>query len=372
MNICMISRELGMLQGGGETNDLNLSAAYEKLGAKVTFITRRPLSSQPNFNLSDRNVVWVRTPYLYGMSNKLPKSLGRFVRLVDSLLFNVAAARAVRKLQPDVVQVTDTPALSLITWLFNKPLLYSVRGKTHGVYKRLLNRFDGLIFWGVSRRLYGSTEPAVPSISLSPGVDSDLFKRVEPNGAFSRLGVAAEKNILFVGRFVGAKNLTFLISAFKQYVEAGGDADLTLIGDGPLRSQTVDQVDELNLQDRVVFGDFVPAKNLAQFYSEADVLVLTSHHENFPIVILEAMSCGLPVIAPSIGGIPDMVTPDENGYLYDSGDVQAFVGHLKALLSGDTNVTAERCMETVEEVYSWDGRAGQLLDFVDRVITPKK
>ena len=96
-----------------------------------------------------------------------------------------------------------------------------------------------------------------------------------------------------------------------------------------LRRKTVDKC----LEDRVHFKGSVDQDTLRNYYSAADVLVLPSFYESFGLVALEAMSCGLPVVASRVGGIPSFVDIGENGYLIPWRCPEPYVEKIEVLLS---------------------------------------
>jgi glycosyltransferase involved in cell wall biosynthesis len=104
-----------------------------------------------------------------------------------------------------------------------------------------------------------------------------------------------------------------------------------IVGDGPLRSQLERQAAQMNLLPQVV--EFRgTTKDMVGIYKEADIFVLTSDFEGTPNVVLEAMSCGLPVVATQVGGVSEIIMPDETGSLADAGDEVQLTNNLLNLV----------------------------------------
>jgi N-acetyl-alpha-D-glucosaminyl L-malate synthase BshA len=109
---------------------------------------------------------------------------------------------------------------------------------------------------------------------------------------------------------------------------------LQLVGDGPERPRIEAQVHSLGLSDHVRFlGDQV---ELVELLQGSDVFLLPSTTESFGLAALEAMACGVPVVASNVGGVSELVTDGEVGFLAPAGDVAAMAGHVLRLLTDDS------------------------------------
>jgi glycosyltransferase involved in cell wall biosynthesis len=102
----------------------------------------------------------------------------------------------------------------------------------------------------------------------------------------------------------------------------------------------IGKVDELNeliirngLEDIVKFRGWFGESNKATLYKEVDAFILPSHNEGLPVVILEAMSYGLPIIATRVGGIPEIMEHEVNGFLFEKGDVVAMKTAIRAYIN---------------------------------------
>lgn len=123
----------------------------------------------------------------------------------------------------------------------------------------------------------------------------------------------AEFHFLHIGRFMEQKNHVRLIAAFAALHRAHPGTTLTLLGEGPLFEKIRAQVLTLGLEDAVVMPGKV--EDVFPYYKAADAFVLPSHYEGMPIALLEAMGCGLPVIASGVGGVTDLISDGESGLL---------------------------------------------------------
>jgi glycosyltransferase involved in cell wall biosynthesis len=133
------------------------------------------------------------------------------------------------------------------------------------------------------------------------------------------------------GRLVKLKRFDlFLRSMATLHAEMPGFVDAQIVGEGPERQNLERLADTLHLLPDVV--QFTGATDdMARVYRSADVVVLCSDWEGTPNVLLEALACGLPVIASDVGGVSEIVKHGENGFLVPPGDVEQLVEHARRL-----------------------------------------
>jgi glycosyltransferase involved in cell wall biosynthesis len=122
--------------------------------------------------------------------------------------------------------------------------------------------------------------------------------------------------ILSVARLSHEKGIPGLIEAFDRACRAGLEAELILIGDGPERDSIESEVERRRLSERIEFRGRQAGRAVRDAYAEADLFVLPSLMEGLPIVLMEAMATGTPVIAPALAGIPELVVHGETGLLF--------------------------------------------------------
>jgi glycosyltransferase involved in cell wall biosynthesis len=171
------------------------------------------------------------------------------------------------------------------------------------------------------------------------GIEADWIPnpiRIGPNG---HVPVPADGplRLLFVGRYGERKGCSELIAALAQARAAGTEATLRFVGreeyDGEERVLRAD-VEQFGVESSVEFAGVMDGTDLARCYADAQVLCLPSRREGVPLVLLEAMSFGLPVIATPVGGIADFVEHERNGLLVPPGDIDALAVSI-AVLAAD-------------------------------------
>jgi glycosyltransferase involved in cell wall biosynthesis len=131
------------------------------------------------------------------------------------------------------------------------------------------------------------------------------------------------------GRLVAVKDLDLFIDVAADVLQKESNVQFRILGDGPLREQLADRVLRLGLAD-IVFEGY--REDAHSFYDDIDIYLNTSLHEGLPLSVLEAMARGKPVIAPMVGGIPEVVLDGEEGFLIKSRDSKEFAAKCLALI----------------------------------------
>lgn len=184
-------------------------------------------------------------------------------------------------------------------------------------YARVLyNKCDLLVVPSdMIRRVLVQNGVSVPMVVIPLGVDTRKFR---PGNCKKRFGFADDEVVVgFVGRLGREKNLSVLYDAFNQLA---GRLRLLVVGEG-IEQPVVERAVFVGRQDNVV-----------PFYQAMDVFVLPSLTETTSLTTMEAMACGLPVIATRVGAIPEYVEDGKNGLLVEPGDVRELKEKLEVLV----------------------------------------
>ena len=164
------------------------------------------------------------------------------------------------------------------------------------------------------------------------GIDTDRFRPHSESQNEWRRKFGIPQTGLLIGtaaRLVPVKNHVGTLQAIARLRAKGVQARFVLAGDGPLRDELQQVVRDLGIAEQVHFlGD---VHDVHEFLNTLDVFVLFSHSEGMSITVLEAMACGLPVVASSVGSNPMLVTDGDSGYVVPSGDVESLVNTLAVL-----------------------------------------
>ncbi len=163
-------------------------------------------------------------------------------------------------------------------------------------------------------------------------VDTDRFNGVVSNCDIKQFKPNNEKLLIHASNFRKVKRLTDIINIFAIVYKAV-PSRLLLVGEGPERQAAHDLAIELGIQKDVLFlgtQDFI--ENLLGC---ADVFLLPSSEESFGLAALEAMSCETPVVGSKVGGIPEVVDHNINGFLHDVGDIKSMANSVIELFTND-------------------------------------
>jgi colanic acid/amylovoran biosynthesis glycosyltransferase len=147
------------------------------------------------------------------------------------------------------------------------------------------------------------------------------------------LPVPDAARLVCVGRLAEQKGQLLLVAAVARLADAGRDVELVLAGDGPMRPDVERAIREQNLGDRVRITGWVSNDAVRAEMVAARAVVLPSFAEGLPVVLMEALALGRPVVTTHIAGIPELVRHGVNGWLVPAGDVAALTGALEYALA---------------------------------------
>lgn len=189
--------------------------------------------------------------------------------------------------------------------------------------------------------------------------DSPLRDELAPNG---------EKLLVHVSNFRAVKRPVDCVEILARVKARGMNARLVMVGDGPERSAVAYRAEQLDVKADVTFVG--KQANIPDYLGIADVFLLPSELESFGLAALEAQACEVPVIATRIGGIPEVVSEGETGYLSDIGDVEKMSEDTVRLLKDENlrRAFGEKGRELAIQRYSSDKIIPQYISFYEQVL----
>ncbi|MCK7523494.1 MAG: N-acetyl-alpha-D-glucosaminyl L-malate synthase BshA [Ignavibacteriales bacterium] len=197
-------------------------------------------------------------------------------------------------------------------------------------------------------------------ISVIPNfVDTDVYKKYQSMIVHLEniLHQMVKKYSCIHQTFDRVKRVTDAIRVF-NIVQKEVPSKLLLVGDGPDRSECERLTRELNLTDSVKF--LGKQDGLVEILSSSDVFLIPSQSESFGLAALEAMSCGVPVVSSSVGGLPELVKHNETGFIAEIGDVERMAKYTLDLLTNDKKY----------EMFSQNARNRTLNNFDKSIVVP--
>lgn len=197
-------------------------------------------------------------------------------------------------------------------------------------------------------------------VVIHNGVNTEIFAPAK--------SIPDKKQILWIGKYVPGKGVEYLIKGFQLFSQDHPDYQLVMVGRGPLKDTYIETIQELGIAEKVVFKDFVPNNDLPKYYQESQIFVLPSLEEGVPRTILEAMSCGVPVICTRLPQLVDIVSG--SGLLVPTKDSQAIADALSQVVSDPAFSLSlgENGRKRVLSDYSWEDTVRKTLDLYRAVL----
>ncbi len=299
--------------------------------------------------------------------HRLPK-VG--IRIVGAFAIWADIVKTIQKISPDIVHAQS---LSIaIPALISKKVLripYAVWGQGSDVY--LPDRITNLTSKTIIKNA-DTTIALTRDMKRAMQTICDREISVIPNGIELKeympsppvvMREGPDKRILFVGRLHPVKGVRYLLQAMQLVHEEMPDAKLILVGDGKERENLESLTDHLGIRECVEFAGKIPHERIQDYLYHADIFVLPSLSESFGIVNLEAMACGLPIVATRVGGLPDIIDEGINGYLVEAKKPDEIADRILILLQNDAiRKEISGINQKKAEMFAWDRIAGSIED----------
>jgi glycosyltransferase involved in cell wall biosynthesis len=347
MKIAILVRWFPPDLGGTERATFNLATQLAKRGHEIYVITSKGEGLQKFEHVNGFKIYRISYPE---------------IRFIGSIILWLKIVLKIQQIAPEIVHAQDF-CMGISAFLAKKvfKIPFIIWGRGEDVYHPLLQQ-------RISNKLILQNSRQV--ISLTKNMQNEIIKRygiqsiVIPNGFdiqdLTILKGTPEKksghqNVLFVGRLHPVKGIKHLIIAMKDVIAINPAARLILIGEGNEKENLVTLSMQMGIQKNVQFIGEVPHDEVFNYMQQSDLFVLPSLSEGFPGVFLEAMACGLPIIATRVGGIPEILTDNINGYLVEAEDPENLANKIILLLKDD-RLRKKMSDNNRNEVkkYSWD------------------
>ncbi len=350
--------------GGTERYTYGLAKQLHEDGYKVKVLTTTMEKDKIGWDALD------------GLSVYRFKVLNRFYGYFIDFFSFVNTLKAIRIFNPGIVHVVSVRyrfAVGAIaaSKIMGKKMIYTITLIPH---KEGRNRLSFILDHFIFSKIIKWCDVI---ISLSKETKESLIKEIRHNkvvtipsfftGNYFRKIEKNPNSILFVGRLeVAHKGTDFLLKALYYVREEIPTVKLYIVGTGNSLNYLKKLVYEYGLGYNVIFCGYVPENKLIEMYSRSEILVMPSLREGMPMVLLEAMSAGLPVVAFDIGCIAEALENGKYGILVKKGDVEGLADQIIKLLKNDRlreyyskmglerskRYTLANVVREIEEVYS--------------------
>lgn len=373
MKVLMIIGQYHPVTGGAEKECQKLSGRLLKEGISVSVLTQS-CEGLPDYEVIDEIPVYRKMKGWHWFE---------ITYMLSVLRFLLQYRKRYDIIQCFGLYLFIAPAL-IMKYLFGKKVIARLECAGHyGDFWRInqlrwrnlvmgsAKRLDNIIYISkdIQEELLANNFPAKKLVHITNSVNVDRFKPPD-NHKDKR-----SKAICFVGRLEEQKGLDYLIRAMAIVKEKEHTAKLFVVGDGQMKSYLEALCEQLQLQNRVFLVGVT--KDVLTYYQAAHVFVLPSISEGLPLSLLEALSCGLPVIATAIGGNREILDPHyagepipvsqyhigEYGVLVNPEDVEGLVSAVLRLLNdgGLSKHLRKRARICAQQSYALDKVIGKYL-----------
>ncbi|TPH13288.1 TIGR04063 family PEP-CTERM/XrtA system glycosyltransferase [Litorilituus lipolyticus] len=354
------------------------------LGIKTCHVTSpKHGNDEASIDVVD-GLTFYRSAPTSGVMSKLPvlSQMANIAPMVKRILEVIEIEK------PDVIHA-HSPALNGLAALkagrkSGLPVVYEIRAfwedaaVDHGTCK------EGDLRYRLTRKLETHVVKHADAVTtICEGLKNDLIARgfkqdkftVIPNAVnVEQFDVIKEKNsqleqslnlmgchvLGFLGSFYAYEGLDLLIEAMPDVLKNNANVRLLLVGGGPQEQNLKHQVSLLGLEDKVIFTGRVPHEEVGQYYSLVDLLVYPRKAMRLtdlvtPLKPLEAMAQGKIVLASDVGGHHELITDQQNGFLFEAGNVEHLSNKISELLANDELRESQilRGREYVEDIRNW-------------------
>ena len=283
------------LWGGGERVAVLMANHYTAKGKEVTLLSVARPGGVFRFEISPKvKVEYLNIPLENGWNllQKLTAVLA-IRRYFKNILNNDCASIQDENKHISVLAIGNFPAI--LTALIPKRKQFNTIGCLHFSYKSIRNIWK-FLRWLLYRRLDVLVSLTQRDVPLLENLHSNIKIIQNPVTFFPEQAAKLEnKLILAIGRVDYLKGYDLMIKVFERFCKINNDWKLKIIGEGPLKSEIEKLVKVKGLTDRIILAPATP--DIEKEYLAASIFLMTSRSEGLPMVLLEAHSCGLPIVA---------------------------------------------------------------------------
>ena len=320
----------------------------------------------------------------------IPRRGGALSAIHFALRAVLIGLRLNRKYGIDVISASEPFGAGIagviLKVLLKKKLMFQIQGELLALPDRSYSRFRRKVTYSVtryvalaadrvrcvSRQIYQSAlQSGIPGEKLayiSYRCDIETFNRErwvdKGQEVREQCGYNTENTVLvFVGALQTDKGVFELLDAVGLVAQKHPNIRLLLVGDGPCREELARIASLRGFQDKIVLAGFVGHDDIPGYLAAGDLFVFPSKHEGTPRAVIEAMAMELPVVATSVGGVPELVEPNKTGLLLEHGTADEIALAVERLLESpeDARNLGENARRLIVDKYSFKPNADLLV-----------
>lgn len=222
-----------------------------------------------------------------------------------------------------------------LPWFAGKKIVNVILG---AYFSWLYKKADSLVYPSeFARSIFEKHNSKIPNVVISNGIDTSLFKKVDTDELFNKWNLSkTKKNILFVGRLHPEKNIEILIKSVPHILKKDKNIQVFIVGPGHQKEELKALASSLGVSSSITFFGKVTDHELIMAYNACDIFVLPSIAELEGMVVLEAMSCGKPIVISDSKESASRFFVNENGFLFKTHDEIDLSQKILSLLEDDS------------------------------------
>jgi glycosyltransferase involved in cell wall biosynthesis len=377
IKIGMISAFFATMKGGGEHYVLNLSNKLADLGYHVKIICGKEPFKKPEPISNRFELVYV--PQLFSLGKlrmKGMKGIGFCTAIIYHYHYVFSCYRYLNKhIQDfDILHTNDIMSLQAAVKVkkrYGCPIVSTYHRFPNYWEKNIIKYADVIITVNEEIKL-AFEKFGIANVKVIPGgVDCSVFKSLNKKKCKELLKLDGTV-ILFVGRLIPLKNIDNLLHAFKKITSTIKDSILLIVGKGVLERDLLRTTLKLGLSEKVRFIGEVSYPELPIYYNAADIFVLPSTYECFPLTSLEAAACSLPIVISTGAEAFIKEFGKENLYITNHEEPKSiYEAIINALTDDEISTKINVCLEKAQ-THNWTEKAKQVVELYDLCLENRK
>ena len=359
--VCMVTVPLQQLSGGYHTMITNLLQTFEPITHEVIFITfNYPLNMDLKPNIKPIFLKYRNSDFI------LTKIVSFFL---VQLQVSFTLIRFNSQIGEKIFFLTGTSLLPMLTakLLGKRTILTAIASES----KNIMHIYKGKFLFGtilsnivlaleiLCRDISDGIIVESPNLILTLGLDKYKHKMF-PKGALfidtnlfrTTTPLCNRKNLIgYFGRLSEEKGVINFAKSARQILNKCDNVEFLIGGDGPLYNN----IEKETVNCKTTLCGQIPHENLYNYLNKVKLLVLPSYTEGLPNIVLEAMACGTPVLATSVGAIPDIIKDSETGFIMENNSPTCIAENvIRALEFPDLDKIASNARKLVESEYTYE------------------